>query len=33
MLNVRPSPIAGSWYPGKPDQLPKTIDTFLKDAR
>ena len=32
MLNVRPSPIAGSWYPGKPDQLTKTIDTFLRDA-
>lgn len=32
MLNVRPSPIAGSWYPGKPDQLTKTVDAFLNDA-
>lgn len=32
MSNVRPSAIAGSWYPGKPDQLAKSVDAFLKDA-
>ena len=32
MSNVRPSPIAGTWYPGKPDQLAKSIDAFLKEA-
>lgn len=29
---VRPSPIAGSWYPGDATTLAKTVDQFLHDA-
>ncbi|MBM4422993.1 MAG: AmmeMemoRadiSam system protein B [Chloroflexi bacterium] len=32
MLHVRPSPIAGQWYPGRPEQLKKTVDAFLENA-
>lgn len=28
--DVRPSPIAGHWYPGEPESLKKTIDKYLK---
>ncbi|MBN2048586.1 MAG: AmmeMemoRadiSam system protein B [Anaerolineaceae bacterium] len=31
-LSVRPSPIAGSWYPGAPEQLTAMIDEFLSKA-
>jgi AmmeMemoRadiSam system protein B len=27
--DVRPSPIAGSWYPGSPRELERTVDDFL----
>jgi MEMO1 family protein len=30
--DIRPSPLAGSWYPSNPDQLRTSINTFL-DAR
>lgn len=28
-MNVRPSPIAGTWYPGNPDRLTRTVDDYL----
>jgi len=31
--DVRPSPIAGQWYPGSPDQLQKRIQGFLSSAK
>lgn len=31
-LDVRPSPIAGRWYPGDPAQLAATVDEMLKAA-
>ena len=32
-LNVRPSPIAGRWYPGDPQQLAAEVDRYLAAAR
>jgi AmmeMemoRadiSam system protein B len=32
-LDVRPSPIAGRWYPGDPRQLAASIDGYLNAAR
>ena len=32
LTDPRPSPIAGSWYPGKPEVLRKMIEAFLKEA-
>ncbi len=32
MNDVRPSPIAGTWYPGSPDLLAKSLDQQLADA-
>jgi MEMO1 family protein len=29
-VDVRPSPIAGTWYPGTPDDLSRELDRFLK---
>ncbi|MDE3090728.1 MAG: AmmeMemoRadiSam system protein B, partial [Chloroflexota bacterium] len=29
---IRPSPIAGTWYPGSPDELQETVDGFLAHA-
>lgn len=31
-MNIRPSPIAGTWYPGRPDRLKQTIDGFMKQV-
>ncbi len=31
-MNVRPSPIAGTWYPGSPDRLRRTINKFLEQV-
>ena len=31
--NLRPSPIAGQWYPGDPQLLAKSVDGYLEDAR
>ncbi len=28
-LDVRPSPIAGRWYPGNPDELERSLDNYL----
>lgn len=30
--DVRPSPIAGQWYPGNPDRLARDIDAYLAKA-
>jgi AmmeMemoRadiSam system protein B len=32
MKDLRPSPIAGTWYPGDPEQLRESIDHLLADA-
>jgi MEMO1 family protein len=32
-LDVRPSPIAGQWYPGKARELAATVDAYLGAAR
>jgi AmmeMemoRadiSam system protein B len=32
MQDVRPSPIAGQWYPGSPDRLAGAVDRMLADA-
>jgi AmmeMemoRadiSam system protein B len=31
--DIRPSPIAGRWYPGDPEQLAVTIDEFVSRAQ
>lgn len=33
MPNVRPSPIAGAWYPGRASELAETVDAYLRDAQ
>ena len=32
-LDIRPSPIAGSWYPANPKSLATSIDKFLEEVR
>jgi AmmeMemoRadiSam system protein B len=32
MLDVRPSPISGTWYPGNPEVLAQSIDSQLQDS-
>jgi AmmeMemoRadiSam system protein B len=32
-LDIRPSPIAGKWYPGDPQRLADSIDNYLQEAR
>jgi AmmeMemoRadiSam system protein B len=32
-VDLRPSPIAGTWYEGKPESLKRTIDAYLEHAR
>lgn len=32
MANIRPSPIAGAWYPGNPEVLASSIDQYLEAA-
>ena len=32
LTDPRPSPIAGSWYPGKPEVLRRMIEAFLEEA-
>ncbi len=32
LKNVRPSPIAGTWYSANPDQLSQTVDRYIQDA-
>lgn len=31
-LDLRPSPIAGQWYPGDSNRLASTVDGYIKDA-
>ena len=31
-LDVRPSPIAGQWYPGNPEKLSSSVDHYINDA-
>jgi AmmeMemoRadiSam system protein B len=31
--NLRPSPIAGTWYEGKPESLKRNIDAYLNNAQ
>lgn len=31
--NIRPSPIAGTWYSANPSQLRQTLDAYIKDAK
>jgi AmmeMemoRadiSam system protein B len=31
-LDLRPSPIAGQWYPGNPDQLAASVDAYIAAA-
>jgi MEMO1 family protein len=31
-MDIRPSPIAGTWYPGNSEQLAKSIDRFLEGS-
>jgi len=33
MLDVRPSPIAGTWYEGNPKTLARTVDAYLNNAQ
>ena len=32
-LDIRPSPIAGTWYPGEPTELRELIESFLQAAK
>ena len=32
-LDVRPSPIAGQWYPGDPKRLAASVDRYIQDAK
>ena len=32
MSNIRPSVLAGTWYPGNAAQLSRSVDSFIRDA-
>lgn len=32
-LDIRPSPIAGQWYPGDPNKLANSVDRYIREAR
>lgn len=32
-IDIRPSPIAGTWYPGSPEALRRALDAFLSQAK
>ncbi len=32
-LDIRPSPIAGQWYPGDPIMLSSTVDRYIQEAK
>jgi AmmeMemoRadiSam system protein B len=32
-LDVRPSPIAGQWYPGDPKRLADSVDRYIQEAK
>lgn len=31
-MDIRPSPLAGRWYPGDPQQLANSVDSYIKNA-
>ena len=31
--DIRPSPLAGRWYPANPDQLAKSVDSYIEKAQ
>jgi len=33
MLDIRPSPIAGRWYPGNPQKLAESVDQYIRAAK
>jgi len=33
MIDVRPSPIAGQWYPADPKRLASSVDAYMDDAQ
>jgi AmmeMemoRadiSam system protein B len=32
-MDIRPSPIAGQWYPGQPENLAASVDTYIEAAK
>lgn len=32
-LDIRPSPIAGQWYPGDPKRLASSVDRYIQEAK
>lgn len=32
-LDIRPSPIAGRWYPGEPHRLASSVDAYIQEAK
>jgi len=32
ITDIRPSPLAGSWYPANPDKLAETVDLYIQQA-
>lgn len=32
-LDIRPSPIAGKWYPGNPKELAGSVDRYIQEAK
>lgn len=32
-VDVRPSPIAGRWYPANPEELARSVDSYIADAK
>jgi len=32
-LDIRPSPIAGQWYPGDPKKLSESVDRYISEAK
>ncbi len=32
-LDIRPSPIAGQWYPGDPQHLARDVDRYIQEAK
>ena len=33
LTDIRPSPLAGRWYPANPDRLSESVDTFIRQAK
>ena len=32
-VDIRPSPIAGQWYPGDPKRLSASVDQYIQEAK